>query len=566
MTGRAGGAIMRLMPEHTPTTVRRRLRLALEFAGSVQPRSLPSRRDRLTDAALAVLIVLAAALTAHSGGDTVALLIAVALLAARRRYPLAACVLLVMEVLATRYHAMPIAPLIVVFAGYSAVAYSRFRGAALVTVPWLWVIVGTSLWGTTALLILVSLALTVTVGYAVHAVGERDRMLAEHEAATRRALELERARITSELHDVVTHSVSVMIVQAGAARQVLAEAPGEARAAMLAVEASGRAAMTELRHLLGLLSPIQSPSAEAGSLDGTAPVELEPQPGLAQLQSLVDRLTAAGLPIDLRVGELPHELSPGLDRRPGALSRRRRARGLRRTRRRDWRPMSDPATPPRVVIADDQALVRSGFRMIHGAAGIPVVGEAADGGQALAAVREHRPDLALMDIRMPGMDGLEATRRILAEPAGAGCRIIILTTFDLDQYVYAALTAGASGFLLKDVSPEQLVDAVRTVRSGDALLAPSITRRLVERFTSAAAAPPAVHGDLSELTPRELEVLQLLARGLSNAELAAELVLSEATVKTHVARILRKLGLRDRVQAVVLAYQTGAAAPTGTGN
>jgi signal transduction histidine kinase len=313
MTGRAGGAIMRLMPEHTPTTVRRRLRLALEFAGSVQPRSLPSRRDRLTDAALAVLIVLAAALTAHSGGDTVALLIALALLAARRRYPLAACVLLVMEVLATRYHAMPIAPLIVVFAGYSAVAYSRFRGAALVTVPWLWVIVGTSLWGTTALLILVSLALTVTVGYAVHAVGERDRMLAEHEAATRRALELERARIASELHDVVTHSVSVMIVQAGAARQVLAEAPGEARAAMLAVEASGRAAMTELRHLLGLLSPIQSPSAEAGSLDGTAPVELEPQPGLAQLQSLVDRLTAAGLPIDLRVGELPHELSPGLD-------------------------------------------------------------------------------------------------------------------------------------------------------------------------------------------------------------------------------------------------------------
>jgi DNA-binding NarL/FixJ family response regulator len=173
----------------------------------------------------------------------------------------------------------------------------------------------------------------------------------------------------------------------------------------------------------------------------------------------------------------------------------------------------------------------------------------------------------LMDIRMPGMDGLEATRRILAGPAGGGCRIIMLTTFDLDQYVYAALTAGASGFLLKDVSPEQLVDAVRTVRSGDALLAPSITRRLVERFASAASAPPVAHGDLSELTPRELEVLQLLARGLSNAELAAGLVLSEATVKTHVARILRKLGLRDRVQAVVLAYQTGLAAThTSTGH
>jgi DNA-binding NarL/FixJ family response regulator len=226
----------------------------------------------------------------------------------------------------------------------------------------------------------------------------------------------------------------------------------------------------------------------------------------------------------------------------------------------------DLAPPPRVVIADDQALVRSGFRMILGAAGIPVLAEAADGAEAVAAVREHQPDVVLMDIRMPGMDGLEATRRILAPSAHPDCRIIILTTFDLDQYVYAALTAGASGFLLKDVSPEQLIDAVRMVRSGDALLAPSITRRLVERFASAASPPPVVHGELSELTPRELEVLQLLARGLSNAELAAELVLSEATVKTHVARILRKLGLRDRVQAVVLAYQTGlVAAHTASG-
>ena len=265
----------------------------------------------MIDAALAVLIILVVQLAAHRTGNPLALLIACVLLAARRRYPLAACVLLVFEVLAAKYRAMPIAPLIVVFAGYSAVAYSHFRGAALVTVPWLWVIAGTSFWGTTALLILVSLALTVTVGYAVHAVAERDRMLVEHEAATRRALEHERARIASELHDVVSHSVSVMIVQAGAARQVLAQAPGEARAAMLAVEASGRAAMTELRHLLGLLSPT-SPSAQAGSPDGT-PVQLEPQPGLAQLHVLIDRLTAAGMPIDLRVGELPRELSPGLD-------------------------------------------------------------------------------------------------------------------------------------------------------------------------------------------------------------------------------------------------------------
>ena len=197
MTGRVGGAIISRMeePTPTPTTMRRRLRLAFEFARSVEPRSLPSRRDLYVDAALAVLIILAARLTSHTGGNPVALLVAAALLAARRRYPLAACVLLVIEVLATRYRAMPIAPFIVVFAGYSAVRYSRFRGAAAVTVTWLWVIVGTFFWGTTALLILVSLALTVTVGYAVHAVAERDRMLAEHEAATRRALELERARI-----------------------------------------------------------------------------------------------------------------------------------------------------------------------------------------------------------------------------------------------------------------------------------------------------------------------------------------------------------------------------------
>jgi DNA-binding NarL/FixJ family response regulator len=219
---------------------------------------------------------------------------------------------------------------------------------------------------------------------------------------------------------------------------------------------------------------------------------------------------------------------------------------------------------PRVVIADDQALVRTGFRMILNEAGIPVVAEAADGAEAVSAVLRHRPDLVLMDIRMPEMDGLEATRRILAaQPAGPGgpCRIIILTTFDLDRYVYAALTAGASGFLLKHVSPEYLVTAVRLVRSGDALLAPSITRRLVERFAPEASCGPPVHGDLSSLTPRELEVLRLLARGLSNAELARHLTLSEATVKTHVGRILGKLGLRDRVQAVVLAYQTGLVGP-----
>jgi DNA-binding NarL/FixJ family response regulator len=211
------------------------------------------------------------------------------------------------------------------------------------------------------------------------------------------------------------------------------------------------------------------------------------------------------------------------------------------------------------VIADDQTLVRSGFRMILNSGGIAVVGEAADGRQAVAVAAEHRPDVVLMDIRMPEMDGLEATKRILASLPEV--RIIILTTFDLDQYVYTALSAGASGFLLKDVSPEHLIAAVRLVRTGDALLAPSITRRLVERFAPAEPVCQPNLSALSALTPREREVLGLVARGLSNAELASALTLSEATVKTHVARILAKLQLRDRVQAVVLAYETGLVSP-----
>ena len=236
-------------------------------------------------------------------------------------------------------------------------------------------------------------------------------------------------------------------------------------------------------------------------------------------------------------------------------------------------------TGPRVLIADDQALVRTGFRMILTARGVDVVGEASDGAEAVAAVRRLRPDVVLMDIRMPTMDGLEATRRILAHPtnlpgfSAAGghqpseCRILMLTTFDLDRYVYAALAAGASGFLLKDVTADHLAAAVRLVGTGDALLAPSITRRLVERFAGGgqASSPPALHRDLAVLTPRELEVLTLMGRGLSNAELAATLTLSEATVKTHVARIFAKLTLRDRAQAVVLAYETGLVSPSDPG-
>jgi DNA-binding NarL/FixJ family response regulator len=217
----------------------------------------------------------------------------------------------------------------------------------------------------------------------------------------------------------------------------------------------------------------------------------------------------------------------------------------------------------RAVIADDQALVRTGFRMILATDGIEVAAEAANGDEAVAAVRRTRPDVVLMDIRMPQMDGLEATRRIVAGGA-EDTRVLILTTYDLDHYVYAALAAGASGFLLKDVTPEHLVAAVRLVRSGDALLAPTITRRLVERFARRDNVKPTLHRDLSRLTPRELDVLRLLATGLSNAELADQLTLSVATVKTHVARILSKLGLRDRVQAVVVAYETGLISPGGT--
>ncbi|PWK87288.1 LuxR family two component transcriptional regulator [Lentzea atacamensis] len=220
-------------------------------------------------------------------------------------------------------------------------------------------------------------------------------------------------------------------------------------------------------------------------------------------------------------------------------------------------------TAPRVVIADDQAYVRIGFRMILTSGGIDVVGEAADGAEAVTAVRDLKPDVVLMDIRMPTMDGLEATRRIVRE--SPDCRVLMLTTFDLDRYVYDALAAGASGFLLKDVTAEHLVAAVRLVETGDALLAPSITRRLVERFASGspAARAPVVHRDLAALTPREREVLTLVGHGRSNAEIADDLTLSEATVKTHVARIFAKLALRDRAQAVVLAYETGLVAPGG---
>lgn len=229
--------------------------------------------------------------------------------------------------------------------------------------------------------------------------------------------------------------------------------------------------------------------------------------------------------------------------------------------------------PVRVLLVDDQALLRMGFRMILAAEDdIEVVGEAGDGATGLAQAAALRPDVVLMDVRMPGTNGIEATERIVAEVPSA--RVIILTTFDLDEYAFAALRAGASGFLLKDARPAELVGAIRAVASGDAAMSPRITRRMLEMFsgqlprdstdgTAEAAAAPSGRDDprLGELTARELEVFEALGEGLTNAEIAGRFVLSEATVKTHVGRVLGKLGLRDRVQAVVLAYETGVARP-----
>ncbi len=215
-----------------------------------------------------------------------------------------------------------------------------------------------------------------------------------------------------------------------------------------------------------------------------------------------------------------------------------------------------------MLLVDDQALIRAGFRMILGTEeDIEVVGECADGTQAVDSARRLKPDVVLMDIRMPQMDGIEATRRILQADDDHVVRVLILTTFDLDEYVYDALRAGASGFLLKDVPADQLADGLRVVAAGEALLAPSITRRLIEEFSHEARARPEKPAALDELTPRELEVFKLIARGMSNNEIARELVVSETTVKTHVARVLMKLGVRDRVQAVVLAYESGLVAP-----
>jgi DNA-binding NarL/FixJ family response regulator len=218
--------------------------------------------------------------------------------------------------------------------------------------------------------------------------------------------------------------------------------------------------------------------------------------------------------------------------------------------------------PIRVVIADDQVLVRSGFSVIvDSAPDLEVVGEAGDGLAVLEIARQTRPDVVLMDIRMPVMDGLEATRRLGADPATSAVRVLVLTTFDLDEYVYEALRAGASGFLLKDTLPDDLLAAIRIVAGGEALLSPKITKRLIEEFAQRPDPSAAARAPVEGLTDRETEVLALVAKGLSNAEIAAELIMSPATAKTHVSRLLTKLAARDRTQLVMIAYETGVAVP-----
>jgi DNA-binding NarL/FixJ family response regulator len=429
------------------------------------------------------------------------------------------------------------------------------------------------------------------------AIRRRDREVTAAREREREAVRAERTRIARELHDVVSHSLSVIAIQTQAVRRRLR--PDQAREAgdLEAVERVTREALAEMRRLFGVLRA----DGEAGAL--------APQPGLGQLDALVAQ---AGVPVELSVSGERAPLPPGVDlaayrivqealtnrapalggaartgrdrlRRPrsgdrGGRRRPRRGRrlGARAGRdaraRRALRRTAGDRLPPggrlpgvgedpvpvsvRVVIADDQGMVRSGLRsLLSGEPGVEVVAEAADGEQAVLAARRHEPNVVLMDIRMPVLDGLAATRAIV--DGGLPARVLVLTTFDLDEYVFEALRAGASGFLLKDASAEELVAAVRTVAAGDGLLSPGVTRRVIEAFAAGPVADPALARSLEELSARERQVLLHLARGASNAEIAAALQLSAATVKTHVASVLGKLRLRDRTQAVIFAYESG---------
>ena len=423
----------------------------------------------------------------------------------------------------------------------------------------------------------------------------------------------ERARIARELHDIVAHHLSVIAVQSETARLTSPRLSADARGRFEAIAATARDALTETRRLLGVLR-----EDVGGEADRT------PQPGLDQLAELIDTARDAGanirlilqgkvvpLPagIDLAAYRIVQEAltnarrhAPGTDvdvevsyrddtlqlrvrdYGPGpaegelvaghglvgmrdrasiaggtfscGLGRRRRLRGRRHAAHRGG------SIVIRALVADDQEVVRAGFSaLLATQPDITVVASAADGAEAVRLTSEHHPDVVLMDVRMPVMDGIEATRQICAGDDGDGPRILILTTFDLDEYVYDALHSGASGFLLKDVPAETLFEAVRVIAAGEALLAPAITRRLIAEFARLRPRQQTRPDGLAVLTPRETEILGLVAEGLSNGEIAGRLVLSDETVKTHVSHVLRKLGLRDRAQAVVTAYESGLVVP-----
>ena len=595
---------------------------------------------RLPDAVLAIALAVAGQLdlrynldnSTHYGSDfAAAVVVAVAtlVLAWRRRWPLAtlcvvAAAIAVPQLFGTLTFTLwgHFVPLLV--AAYTVARWSSARSAA----------VGAAIVGITIAVVMLRVPSTGSAGNipfaAVPAAGlmvagrvlqrrharaaeladRAHRLEVERETDVAAALADERSRIARELHDVVAHCVSVMVVQAGVSEALLDQSPDRAREPLRAVQETGHQAIAELTRMLGLL---RAPG-ESSDL-------LSPQPGVAQLPELVERLRVSGLTVELAVEGEARPLPPGVDltvfrvvqesltnvlkhagpaarccvelryaprqsrdrgerrrdgHRPGdererpRPHRHGRARvGLRRRPAHgspSWRRVQGARHAARgepmirVLVADDQALVRGGFRSIlETHADIEVVGEAEDGQEAVERAAATHPDVVLMDIRMPRLDGLAATSAILAAPCPP--KVLILTTFDLDDYVYDALRLGASGFLLKSAPPRELAGAVRTVVSGEAMLAPEITRRLIEDYV--ARARPAAQGaaDLDRLTPRETEVLLLIARGHSNAEIAGRLYLSEPTVKTHVTRVLAKLGVRDRVQAVVRAYETGLVRP-----
>ncbi len=442
-----------------------------------------------------------------------------------------------------------------------------------------------------------------------------EALRAEQEEREKRAVAAERSRIARELHDVVSHAIAVTVLQARGARKMLGTDEQSVRRALDAIDQTNTQALSDMRRLLALLrdtedNPVAAPQPTLDELPGLVdqvrdsglPVELRVEgspddvpPGveLSAYRIVQEALTnvikhagpGASAAVDLRFGEEALELSVtddgrgsagginghggghGLVGHPRAGRGGRRPRGdpprpRRRLRCRGAAPLRgrgmNAQAPVRVLLADDQQLVRTGLRMILSAEpGIEVVGEAANGAEAVERCQELAPDVVLMDVRMPVMDGVEATRRL--QEMGEPPKVIVVTTFDLDEVVYEALRAGASGFLLKDAPETRLVAAIRVVADGGSMFAAAATRRLVQEF--ARQQPQVATAALDRLTERETEVLRLVARGMSNAEIAAHLVVTENTVKTHVARMLAKLGVRDRVQAVVMAYEAGLVRP-----